>query len=275
MNTADVLSGGAGRDIFLGGGTDFVNDILNGGGGQDKLRNTGGSDLILGNALATWTGVEVLDLAGHALRVLTNHSLDLARIRLVNVTSILADGNNNTIAGSARADVIADAGGTNAIRGRGGDDSITGGTYIDQIRGDGGNDTIDGGAGNDVIAGGGGGDRLTGGVGNDTFVYLSVSDSALGSGRTDRVSDFTVGSDILDLSAIDARTGAGNQAFAWIGQSAFSGSKGELRLSPIGGVTGEDWFLEGDTDGDLVADLRIRLDGLGASTIFAEGDVLL
>jgi serralysin len=75
--------------------------------------------------------------------------------------------------------------------------------------------------------------------------------------------------DKIVLSKIDAKTGfAGNQAFKFIGTAEFSGQKGELRY-----LTGENEddlarisytsYIEGDVDGDGVADLEITLAEVG------------
>jgi Ca2+-binding RTX toxin-like protein len=57
-------------------------------------------------------------------------------------------------------------------------------------------DTIVGTIGNDTLAGGLGNDTLAGGYGNDTFVF----DSKLGSKNIDRITDFSVPNDTIELS---------------------------------------------------------------------------
>ncbi len=130
-------------------------------------------------------------------------------------------------------------------------------------------DTLKGGTGNDLILGNLGADTLAGGGGVDTFRFDSTSDS--NSATRDHVLDFTPGTDRIDLSRVDADSGAaGNQAFAWIGSNAFSGSAGQLRAVQQGG----DWILEGDTNGDGVADLVIALTLQGATPLSASDFVL-
>ncbi|NET61325.1 MAG: endonuclease [Symploca sp. SIO2E6] len=75
-------------------------------------------------------------------------------------------------------------------------DHLTGTDGDDLIKGLRGRDTIIGGAGDDTIVGGKGGDYLTGNEGSDTFVYEGLFD------RKDRISDFEVGSDLIDFSKI-------------------------------------------------------------------------
>ncbi|MBF7142928.1 MULTISPECIES: putative Ig domain-containing protein [Pseudomonas] len=77
----------------------------------------------------------------------------------------------------------------------------------DLILGLGGDDTLNGNNGNDVLDGGSGRDTLTGGAGADTFRYTALSDSyrdydAGGITATDTVTDFTVGVDKIDVSAL-------------------------------------------------------------------------
>jgi Ca2+-binding RTX toxin-like protein len=105
------------------------------------------------------------------------------------------------------------------------------------------------------LTGSAGPDLLTGKAGGDRFVFSSVSDSPPGAGV-----DFDAGTaatrvDKIDLSGIDAQTGPGNQAFTFIGTSAFSYTKGQLRVRQPGTSV----VVEGDVDGDAVADLEIEL----------------
>ncbi|HEX8214253.1 MAG TPA: RTX toxin, partial [Allosphingosinicella sp.] len=83
--------------------------------------------------------------------------------------------------------------------------------------------------------------------------------------------DFTPGTDKIDLSRVDADgNAAGNQAFSWIGSTAFSGTAGQLRAYEQGGT----WYVEGDTNGDSVADLVIALT-LQGPTPLGTGDFFL
>ena len=78
------------------------------------------------------------------------------------------------------------------------DDILAGDRRDNDLDGGAGNDTLYGGpgGGDDVMAGGPGDDRLAGGPGADVFVF--------GPGdRTDTVTDFSSGTDKVDLTAFD------------------------------------------------------------------------
>jgi serralysin len=108
---------------------------------------------------------------------------------------------------------------------------------------------LEGRGGDDVLNGFEGADTLVGGRGNDLFKFTVVE-------KGDIIADFARG-DRIDLSGIDANTNAANdQAFAWIGNKAFSGVAGQLRYS--GGL------LEGDINGDGIADFGVTLIGAPA-----------
>ncbi len=87
--------------------------------------------------------------------------------------------------------------GTSNIAGRGNaaGNTITGNSGNNFLNGNSGNDTIDGGAGNDRLLGSFGNDMLTGGAGNDRFEMTKP----LGPTNIDRILDFTVGEDKIQL----------------------------------------------------------------------------
>ena len=127
------------------------------------------------------------------------------------------------------------------------------------LSGGGGNDTLIGGAGNDRLVGGSGVDNLTGGGSGDTFVFL-LGDSSATSGQHDRITDFLPGADHIDLSGYDAISSTGSyDQFKFIASAAFDSTAGELNYfyNSSTGVT----TLQGDTNGDGVADFAIDLTG--------------
>ena len=122
---------------------------------------------------------------------------------------VMGDENPNFYIGNTGGVTYYTAGGDDIVYAEEGDDTIYGGEGDDRLFGGEGSDTIDGGAGDDAIegnegddtlTGGTGDDSLTGGSGADTFVYSS------GDGK-DTITDFTNGTDAIDLSAISSITG--------------------------------------------------------------------
>ena len=154
---------------------------------------------------------------------------------------------------------IENAEGTNA------GDTILGSRAANVLKGLGGDDALAGRAGNDVLAGGRGMDFLQGDGGADHFDFNSRVESAVGA-RRDVILDFDRGErDRIDLRDIDAHSGkAGNQAFTFIGEHAFSGKAGELRF--------ENGIAAGDVNGDGRADFEIEVRGM---TSMLKGDFLL
>lgn len=129
-------------------------------------------------------------------------------------------------------------------------------------------DKITSGVGDDVITGGLGGDRLTGGDGHDTFVYTGLRD--IGVYEKEEILDFQHGTDTIDLSAIDTNKRLdGDQAFSFVGSSAFSGGgDAEVRFEDIGqGVL----RVEFDMNHDKVADYSMLVH---AATLTANDFVL-
>ena len=84
--------------------------------------------------------------------------------------------------------------------------SLNGTNGTDILIGKAGGSTINGNGGNDVLIGNTGADTLTGGLGNDTFLFRAVADSQPGAGNFDTITDFSHGSDHIDLSAIAGAT---------------------------------------------------------------------
>lgn len=76
--------------------------------------------------------------------------------------------------------------------------TLTGGNTNDVMVGAAGNDRLSGGSGSDILMDGAGSDTLTGGSGADIFVLTS-------DGVADTITDFTLGSDTIDLSGWNLR----------------------------------------------------------------------
>ncbi|MEM9447522.1 MAG: cadherin domain-containing protein [Cyanobacteria bacterium P01_E01_bin.6] len=170
-----VLRGTPQADTLVGDGAD--NRIL-GLGSDDKIQGRGGDDFIVGNAgddclLGNAGDDEIFGRRG-------NDEID-------------GGVGNDRLNGDRGNDTIDGGNGDDFVKGGAGRDILTGGSGDDELRGNGKRDEIDGGAGNDLIVGGFRRDTLTGGAGADTFVYRRTQD------RNDIITDFEVGTDILNL----------------------------------------------------------------------------
>jgi Ca2+-binding RTX toxin-like protein len=247
---ANRLAGNDGADTLLGNGG---NDRLDGGTGGDALLGGLGNDTyIVDNVADTVTELadEGTDFVYSSVTLVMGANLE--RLYLTGSAAINGSGNSlaNLLVGNASANILA---------GLDGNDRLYGGL---------GDDRLEGGAGNDYLEGGAGGDVLSGGAGSDYFVFRAGDLGDAGQATAERILDWNRG-DRIALSAIDAdSTTAGNQAFAFLGAGAFTGRAGELRAEQVNGNT----IISGDTDGDGLADLVIRLDGLHT---VASGDFIL
>lgn len=157
--------------------------------------------------------------------------------------------------------------GTRGISGTGNSASnkITGNDGNNKLTGLGGNDVLTGGLGNDVLTGGAGRDVLAGGAGNDTFDFNALSELGLGA-RRDTIQGWNAG-DVIDLRSIDSNAGvAGDQAFAFRGSSAFSGTR-QVRY--------ENGVLQFNTDADLAAEFEIVITGTPPANLVAGSNLLL
>jgi Ca2+-binding RTX toxin-like protein len=253
----DALRGMGGDDALWGHGGA---DVLDGGTGDDVMRGGGGDDTYVVDR----GGDRVIEVAESGVdSVATSVSLTLDAgvengFLLPGASSLVGNDLDNGLIGNAAA---------NDLAGGAGDDTLTGDDGADRLDGGGGDDRLSGGNGADKLAGGLDRDVLIGGADPDIFDFDAIAESAVGADR-DAIFDFMSGADIIDLSDIDAATGSdGDQAFAFIGAQGFSGAAGELRFSDLGPAC----LVQGDVDGDTVADLEIFV----VAATLAEGDFLL
>ncbi|MGH2340382.1 calcium-binding protein [Segnochrobactraceae bacterium EtOH-i3] len=237
------LSGNAGNDSLIGG---LGNDTLDGGTGADRMDGGAGNDFYLVENV----GDQIVELIGEGTdTVQSTVSLTLA----ANVEKLTLTG---SAALSGTGNVLAN--------------TITGNSRANTLSGGAGSDSLSGGAGNDSLNGGSGADVLTGGTGADRFIYTAVSDSLVSTAGRDRITDFdrTAG-DRIDLRSIDANSlASGDQAFQDAIVTSFTGVAGQLRFFTSGGST----VVQGDVNGDKVADFAIQFDG---TRTFTGGEFLL
>lgn len=295
----DTIYGGAGDDridslsgidtIYGGEGNDSIH-VAN--GATVVLESQGeGTDIVYASVdytLAAGSEIEQLqaeDLLGTTAISLTGNEFANTILGNAGVNTLDGGDGNDFLDGGAGADTLFGGFGHDSLWGGDGDDVLDGGDGDDTIFGGAGIDTVSyanassgveidlswledqqtRGAGadilvsienvigsgyDDVLAGNHEANVLTGGAGSDRFVFVDT-DSAAG----DTVSDFAAG-DLIDLSRIDARRATGSDdAFDFIGAAAFSGVAGQLRATAIG----DTWLVEGDVDGDGVADFSLSV----------------
>jgi serralysin len=214
---ANALWGNGGNDRLIGGDG---NDNLVGGAGADRLDGGNGTDLA---SYANATAGIVADLYSAG-----SNTGDAAGDTYVSMERLCGSAFNDTLRGDNRANLL------NGLAG---------------------NDMLNGRDGNDTLIGGNGADRLNGGGGTDTFVFEMTAQSAPAS--RDVIDDFASGVDRMDLRAIDANSNAvGDQAFLFIGSSAFHGKAGELNF--------RSGIVSGDVNGDGLADFQVKVMNLSA-----------
>jgi len=177
-----------------------------------------------------------------AVKTAGNPAYDIANFDL-NIEELWADAGDNGKLDTVPAEIFK------------GDDTLNGSPFADVLFG------FDG---DDQITGGGGRDEMNGGDGADTFRFLALSDSTKKAGGRDTILEFDRGADQIDLTAIDAKNGGGDNEFKFIGKKDFHDKKGELRYV----VKDGDAIVQGDTNGDGKADFSVHVDGVSKLKAF-------
>src|SRR5262245_29186269 len=286
---ANRLGGADGSDTLMGGGGD---DILDGGSGFDTASfaeaSTGVTvDLGVTGPQSTGEGADKLisieNVTGSAF-----------------ADTLLGTAGWNVLTGGAGDDLLVGRGGGDRLEGGEGVDTasysdaaarvwvtlssvsgwfpdtgdsdrligienVVGTAFADMLTGDAGANALSGGAGNDRLTGDLGRDTLTGGGGNDVFDFNAVTESGVGAGVRDVITDFQRGVDAIDLGDIDANAArAGDQSFGFIGTRDFSGKGAELHYQTFdqAGTANDITVVSGDVDGDRIADFEIEIFGI-------------
>jgi Ca2+-binding RTX toxin-like protein len=236
-----------------------LNNVLSGNAGANKLYGLGGNDVLKGGAgidrMFGGTGDDIYYVDSYSDGVIENVGEGTDSVFASTNFKLGANVEKLTLQGSADLWSYGNAS----------DNTLTGNSGANKLYGLAGADTLNGGAGADWLEGGAGQDKLSGGADNDSFVFRDGDFAGLTTSTCDEIKDFATG-DKIRLNFVDANTGlSGDQAFSFIGTGAFSNTAGELRYEQISGNT----YVEGDTNGDGLADFMIRVDGLHT---FTSGD---
>jgi Ca2+-binding RTX toxin-like protein len=291
----NTLSGGDGNDALYVNASQVTTTPVDGGDGEDELYIPFSGDTIVledipmasiekmecfANAYCkaeTLLGLHVF--VGRDLHLTTGGTIDLTETLFV-ANNLFLNDDGTTLTLPMQSGI-----GSFSVTGGASKDVISGGDPLTQfyLNGGGGNDVIDqtsskftgfleGGDGNDVLIGGADGDRLTGGAGidkmtghggGDVFAF-EPGDVGATLDTADRITDFRLAQqDLMDLSDIDADSATPGSTFTFIGNAAFGNHAGELRYEFDGPSK---TYVIGDSDGDGVGDLFIRLDGNVALT---------
>jgi Ca2+-binding RTX toxin-like protein len=241
-------------------------DVLD---GTDITEAAGGYGIGVraGSHVVTFSGGDLAAPVGVTVTAASaNVKVDLAGAGeiLSSVTAALGSGAKDiTLLGASAINGTGNAD-NNVLTGNRAANVLSGGDGNDTLIGGGGLDTLVGGTGIDTLIGGAGWDKLTGGADSDQFKFDAFAHIGLGFTR-DVVTDFQLGIDKIDLSVIDANGAlAGSTAFLWRGTTGFSGVAGQLayRIVDAAGTVDDKTVIDGDINGDRVADFQIQLNGL-------------
>lgn len=210
-----------------------------------------------GYAVATTGGALSLVFSGgglaHSVAVNISTGTQNAKVDLIDTGEIASSATAALGSGAVNLDLL----GIGAING-------TGNAAANALLGNDGVNSLSGLGGNDTLTGGLGRDLLTGGAGNDVFDYNSKVESGTTAATCDRILDFTIGQDKIDVSTIDTNPALANdQGFTFLGTGAFTGVIGQIRFATVdlAGTASDKTTVYFDIDGNKTADFTIELAG--------------
>ena len=158
------LYGGGGDDRLYG--TEGSNYLVP-GAGDDLVEGGGGFDIVFLNARNPVQIAMEVDLAAGFARDGRGWT-----DTLIGVEGAVTDAGDDLLRGDDGANLLIGLGGDDTLEGLGGDDTLSGEDGADSLSGGAGNDLLSGGAGNDTLDGGTGVDTLGGGAGDDLLIGL-------------------------------------------------------------------------------------------------------
>lgn len=210
-----------------------------------------------GYAAATTGGVLSVVFSGgglaHSVAVAVSTGSQNAKVDLIDTAEIASSAHTTLGTGAVNLDLL----GIAAING-------TGNTAANALLGNAGANSLSGLGGNDTLTGGLGRDILTGGAGNDVFDFNSKTESGTTSATSDRILDFTIGQDKIDVSTIDTNPALANdQGFTFLATGAFTGAIGQIRFVSVdlAGTASDKTTAYFDIDGNKMADFTVELAG--------------
>jgi Ca2+-binding RTX toxin-like protein len=175
----NILSGKDGNDSLYG---EAGNDTLIGGDGNDNLFGGEGADALIGG---NGNDIYFVENVGDTVTENLNEGIDTVNS---SVSFTLSDNVERlTLTGINNID------GTGNVL----NNNLTGNSGNNILTGNGGNDYLYGLAGDDTLIGGLGNDNLIGGAGNDIFRFNNANANE----GIDRIQDFVVGNDKIEISA--------------------------------------------------------------------------
>jgi Ca2+-binding RTX toxin-like protein len=265
MGGDDVITSDAGADaINAGAGDDFVSsgdgrDVVFAGAGDDQVFAGDQADVIYGDAgndrIFGGEGNDLLNAGAGDDAVFGGAGNDLIVAEANDGNDVYFGDDSDGGSGIDTLDLSASAASVRVNLGSGllfngfatgvqiGHDTIWG---IENVIGGSGDDTIT--ASNAVNV-------MSGGAGNDVFRF-ETSAAAHG----DTINGFEPG-DRIDLSGIDANTGAsGDQGFTLLTSAAFTAA-GQLAVTYESGPDGDFTVVQGNTDGNTDADFTLKIEG--------------
>ena len=257
LSNIEAVIGGSGNDQLTGSGAD---ERFTGGAGADNINAGGGNDTIVatigdGNTdnYNGGNGTDTLDMSALTQTVTVNLNNALVDLGFAVVSG--AEIGTDLLSGFLNQSTI------EVFIGGSGDDS-----FIGRTAGGANAVTFNGGAGNDTFTAGSSIETMTGGIGNDIFKFLTSA--AIGNNAATRsvITDFAHGSDIIDLTALDAISGGADNAFNFVGLKAGSGllAAGEIGFFVTAGHT----IIEGNIGG-VGGAVDFQIDLLGSIPLTA------
>ncbi|MCP5072978.1 MAG: calcium-binding protein [Rhodobacteraceae bacterium] len=255
-----TIFGGAGDDTFI---VDDATTNLSeaAAGGTDEVQSTVGFTLGANFENLTLIGSGHVDGYGNGeSNIITGNQGNNVLNGLGSADTLYGGGGDDKVNGGNGIDNLFGGDGDDKLRGQKGADILKADAGDDRLYGGEGNDNLFGGDGNDILKGGMGRDKLYGGDDADVFLFTKAAQSK-NDATADKIQDFELGIDTIDLSGVAAGT------LTFIAGAAFSGTQGEVQVT---GATNSTVLV--DVDGDGTADMKISVIGV---TGLAEGDFVL